>query len=94
MIRVLVVEELRLLRETLGQVLNERVDIAVVGAAGSPARALAMVQDLDPHVVLVGMRMPESQALIRDILSTCSNANVVALGDCDTKAHGTDSAGR
>jgi DNA-binding NarL/FixJ family response regulator len=57
-IRVLVVDDQRVVREGLTMVLGLLADIDVVGAAGDGNEALALAEKLRPDVVLMDMRMP------------------------------------
>lgn len=83
MIRVLVVGNNRLFRECLAHVLNERLDIVVLGATCDPRSALAMAQDLEPHVALVNIDGPGCGTLVRTIAESGARTKVVALGQCD-----------
>jgi DNA-binding NarL/FixJ family response regulator len=57
-IRVLVVDDHALHRDGTRQILGQHPDIKVVGEAESAARALALVQQLHPSVVLMDIRLP------------------------------------
>jgi DNA-binding NarL/FixJ family response regulator len=58
MIRVLVADDQRVVREGLTLVLGLLPDIDVVGAAGDGNEALALVEHLRPDIVLMDLRMP------------------------------------
>jgi two-component system, NarL family, invasion response regulator UvrY len=58
MIRVLIVDDHRLVRVGLTRMLAEVRGIAVVGEADSGERALLIARDLKPNVVLMDLRMP------------------------------------
>jgi DNA-binding NarL/FixJ family response regulator len=81
-IRLLVVDDLRILRETLAFVLDHQAEITVVGTAADPTSALAMVQDLCPDVAVVNIRMTESRELVRTIGASCEKTKLVVLGRC------------
>jgi DNA-binding NarL/FixJ family response regulator len=71
MIRVLVADDQRVVREGLTMVLGLLPDIDVVGAAGDGNEALAMAEKLRPDVVLMDLRMPrcdgvEATRLLRE----------------------------
>ena len=89
MIRVLVVVQRRILRESLAHVLGERDEISVVGAVGHSALALAMVQDLEPEVVLVDAELSDCDELVSSIVASSERTNVVALGECSDSAVST-----
>lgn len=58
MIRVLVADDQRVVREGLTMVLGLMDDVEVVGAASDGAEAVAMAVELRPDVVLMDLRMP------------------------------------
>ncbi|MEU4694945.1 response regulator transcription factor [Actinoplanes sp. NPDC023714] len=57
-LRVLVVDDQQLVREGLTALLELTEGVTVVGAAGDGARALELIADLRPDVVLMDLRMP------------------------------------
>jgi len=57
-IKVMIVDDHHLVREGLKAVLNQGIDINVVGEAGTAEDALNMVEKLDPDVVLMDISMP------------------------------------
>ncbi len=66
MIRVLLVDDHRIVRQGLRQVLSDADDIAVVGDAGSGAEALSLVRTLMPdglQVVMLDIAMPGRDGL-------------------------------
>jgi two-component system NarL family response regulator len=79
--RVLLVEDHRMVREALSEVLARVPDIAVVGEAGNAQEAMSLAALLKPDVVVLDIRLPdlngiEVAARLRDAGST---AKVVAL---------------
>ena len=71
MIRVVIADDQALFREGLRTLLSTRPDIEVVGEAGDGEEAVALVEKLDPDVVLMDLRMPkldgiQATARIRD----------------------------
>ena len=58
MIRVLIVDDHRLVRVGLARMLAEARGITIVGEAESGEKALALVRDLKPNVILMDLRMP------------------------------------
>ena len=57
-IRVLIVDDQRLMREGLATLLELEPDLDVVGEAANGEEALLQVEALRPHVVLMDVRMP------------------------------------
>jgi DNA-binding NarL/FixJ family response regulator len=71
-IRVLIVEDHRVVAEGLAALINHQADMTVVGDAGSVAEAVQAAADLGPDVVLLDFRLPDgtgatAAAAIRDI---------------------------
>jgi two-component system NarL family response regulator len=80
-IRVLLIEDHRMVREALCEVLQKVPDIEFVGEAGDAREGLKQVIDLKPDVVVLDIRLPdlngiEVAARLRD---AGSHAKVVAL---------------
>jgi DNA-binding NarL/FixJ family response regulator len=80
MITVLLAAETQLLRQLLGDALNDRFGLAVSATASTAARALALCDNLSVDVVVVCMRMPDAAALVRALLDRL--VRVVTLGAC------------
>ena len=57
-VRVLIVDDQEILRRGLRMLLELEPGIAVVGEAGDGRRALALIPEVEPDVVLVDARMP------------------------------------
>ena len=80
-VRVLLVEDHRMVREALREVLTKVPDIEVVGEAGDAQDGLAAALRLSPDVIVLDIRLPdlngiEVAARLRDAGST---AKIVAL---------------
>ncbi|MGV9294734.1 MULTISPECIES: response regulator [Amycolatopsis] len=76
MIRVLLVDDLPLVRIGLRSVLCERAGMTVVGEAGDGGQAVELCRRLKPDVVLMDIRMPGMNGL--DALS-----HITGPGGCD-----------
>ncbi|KAB8192023.1 response regulator [Nonomuraea phyllanthi] len=63
MIRVLVVDDQTLVRQGIGSLLDLTDDIEVVGEADDGMTALAAIEELEPDVVLLDLRMPRHDGL-------------------------------
>jgi two-component system chemotaxis response regulator CheB len=62
-IRVLIVDDSRMIRDVLTDILNEQGDIEVVGAAADAYEARDMMRDLDPDVITLDVEMPKMSGL-------------------------------
>lgn len=62
-IRVLLVDDHSLFRKGVTAALAEQPDIQVVGEAADGLQAVAKARELDPHVVLMDISMPEMDGL-------------------------------
>ena len=62
-IRVLLADDHALVRQGFRRILEDEMDIEVVGEAGGGAEAIELEQQLDPDVVVLDMNMPEINGL-------------------------------
>ena len=81
MIRILVVDDHRLVRAGIVQLLEEADDIEVVGEAGDGLEAIEQVAALQPDLVLMDLSMPrlDGRAATERIVSDNEHARVVVL---------------
>lgn len=81
MIRVLLVDDDDLVRAGLVMILDAAVDIEVVGEAGSGSEAIEAVRHLSPDVVLMDIRMPNTDGIeaTRLIVSTEGAPKVIIV---------------
>ena len=63
LIRVFVVDDLRLLREGLVSLLAEQGNVTVVGTAASGSKALEKIKELRPEVALIDIGIPGKDGL-------------------------------
>lgn len=96
-IRVLLVDDERLLRTGFAMILRSEPDLAVVGEAADGHEAIAAAADLDPDVILMDIRMPGLDGLeaTRQILASGSQARILVLTtfDLDTYVYAALAAG-
>jgi DNA-binding NarL/FixJ family response regulator len=89
MIRVLIVDDQELVRAGFRMILELQEDIEVIGEAGDGADAVTMARELDPDVVLMDVRMPDTDGIeaTRLLLATGSPARVLMLTTFDADEH-------
>ena len=63
MIRVLIVDDSRMIREVLTDILKDQPDIQVVGAAADAFEARDMIKSLNPDVITLDVEMPKMNGL-------------------------------
>ena len=91
MIRVLVVDDVELVRTGLRMILDAEPDLEVVGTASDGVEAVSAVRRLRPDVVLMDIRMPglDGLAATRHILGTAGMppCKVIVLTTFDVDEH-------
>jgi DNA-binding NarL/FixJ family response regulator len=90
--RVVIVEDHFVTREGLRRLLDEQPQIEVVGCAGDPDDAMALVERLRPDVVVTDIRMPptnttEGIELAHAIRAILPNCGVVVLSQHDDEEY-------
>ena len=80
-IRVLVIEDNRLLRDGLAALLDAQPDLKVVAAAEGPDAGLLRVQETKPHVVLVDASLGNhrSHRFVESVRTTVPEARVIVM---------------
>lgn len=79
MISLVMVSDIRLYREALGELLDDNNQIHVIGTAIDTESALQLIQQCTPEIVLLDMTMLESCNLIQQINPVSPNTKIVAL---------------
>jgi DNA-binding NarL/FixJ family response regulator len=84
-VRVLIADDQALVRGGFRMILEAKEDMEVVGEAGDGAEAVAMVERLQPDVVLMDVRMPGVDGIeaTRRIAASGSSARIVILTTYD-----------
>ena len=84
-VRVLIADDQALVRGGFRMILEAKEDMEVVGEAGDGAEAVALVEQLQPDVVLMDVRMPGVDGIeaTRSIAASGSSARIVILTTYD-----------
>lgn len=85
MIKLLLVDDHDLVRTAIARMLSDSKDLDVVGAASNGEQAYEMVRELNPHVVLMDIRMPGIGGLeaTRKIKQRFPCVKIIALSACE-----------
>ena len=80
-IRLVLVEDNRLFRETMELLLGLRSEIELVGSVESGTEAIAVCAELEPDVVVMDYRMPglDGAQTTEAVLRACPRARVICL---------------
>jgi len=81
-IRILVIEDNRVLRDEITTMLNEQADMHVAGTIGSGNNVLMKAGQIKPHVILMDMGMKDfnESSVIESIRKNMPEAKVVGMG--------------
>jgi DNA-binding NarL/FixJ family response regulator len=88
-VRVLIADDQALVRGGFRMILEAKEDMEVVGEAGDGAEAVALVEELQPDVVLMDVRMPGVDGIeaTRCIAASGSSARIVILTTYDVDGY-------
>lgn len=86
MIRILLVDDQRMIRETLKSWLEPETDLQIIGTADNGITALEQVEKLNPDVVLMDLEMPDldGASATQFITNRFSDTKVVILSSDDS----------
>lgn len=81
MIRILLVDDHRIVREGLASMLGTQADLCVVGEAATGREALTCIQRLQPDIVLLDLEMPnlDGVAVLEQMQPAFSSIHVIVL---------------
>lgn len=88
-IRILIVDDQNLIRETIQTYLSQEPDLKVVGYAENGTRALEQIAQLSPHVVILDLEMPDMDGLtaIQLIRDRFKDLKILVLSSHDDRDH-------
>ncbi len=87
-VRVLLADDHKVMREGLATLLSEESDIEVVGQAGNGRDAVALARRLRPDVVVMDVSMPVMDGVeaARQIKAGCPDIRIIGLSMSEEKA--------
>lgn len=93
MIRILVVDDQKMVREAVKLSLEPEIDLEVVGTASNGIAAIEQVKKLQPDIVLMNMEMPglDGASATKEITNQFINTKVLILTSYDTEEYITKS---
>jgi two-component system, NarL family, nitrate/nitrite response regulator NarL len=85
MIRLLVVDEIRVYREGIAELLQDEPGIEVVATAAGADEAVRALREKQPDIVLLDVAIPENAWLVRGLIAAVPGTRVVALAVPDAQ---------
>ncbi|MHC4739470.1 MAG: response regulator, partial [Planctomycetota bacterium] len=79
--KILLADDHGIIREGLRSLLEKQTDIEVIGEAQDGRKAVTLVQELLPNIVIIDISMPNLNGIdaTRQIMSVCPDVKVIAL---------------
>jgi DNA-binding NarL/FixJ family response regulator len=89
MIRILLVDDHRIVREGLASMLSTQADLCVVGEAATGREALVSIRRLQPDIVLLDLEMPDLDgvAVLEQMRPELSTIRVIVLTAYGSEEH-------
>jgi two-component system, NarL family, nitrate/nitrite response regulator NarL len=84
--RILILSDVRFIREALGEILRRETALGVVGVAADLDEAESVCRCSRPDIVLLDAGLPEGRAAVGRIRAAAPEASVVALAVAETDA--------
>ena len=86
-IRVLIVDDHPVVRTGIRNMLEPAMGISVIGEASTGSEALQMIENLQPNVVLLDMKLPDMSGIdvIKKIYEAKSSSRVLGLSSYDDR---------
>ncbi|MBN2542557.1 response regulator transcription factor [bacterium] len=80
-IKIVIADDHEIMREGLRNLLEEQYNMEVVGEAENGRRAVELVEELNPDVVVMDISMPDLNGIeaTRQVIKVCPGVKVVAL---------------
>ncbi len=85
--KILIVSEVRFLRESLAEVLSRPPAVQVCGHAASLAQAIAAVERLNPTILLLDVGLPGGRETAAKFSAEQPGVRVIAFGIAETEEH-------
>ena len=81
-IRILVIDDNRIMREGITAIINAQPDMRVVAATGGNTDTLRLAHKLNPHILLVdlGLRNQNSLRIVRSVSRELPEVRVIGMG--------------
>ena len=88
-VRILIVDDQNLIRETIQMYLSQEADLEVVGYAENGETALAQIEKLTPDVVVLDLEMPDTDGVgtIKTIRDRFASTKILVLSSHDDRDH-------
>ncbi len=85
MVNVLIVDELKMVRLTMKDILSSDPAVCVVGMTDNEQEALRMVRDLDPHLVVLGLHLQKKSGydIAKKIMASSPRPIIMAAGSSE-----------